>query len=86
MLLFWGVGGIWAPPNQLKKVHKGPQVGGMYGPMSKPKKKPLTKSLGLNLFFFMLLFCGSGDHLGTPKLTEIGPQTPASGRDVWLNV
>jgi hypothetical protein len=30
-LLFWG---IWACPNGPKKVLKGPQVGGMYGPMS----------------------------------------------------
>jgi hypothetical protein len=30
-LLFWGV---WAPPNGSKKVHKSPQVDGMYGPMS----------------------------------------------------
>jgi hypothetical protein len=35
--------------------------------------------------FFMLLFWGGG-HLGTPKLTEIGPQSPKSRRDVWLNV
>jgi hypothetical protein len=31
---------IWAAPNGHKKVHKGPQVGRMYGPMSKIKNKP----------------------------------------------
>jgi hypothetical protein len=39
-LLFWG---IWAPPNGPKKVLKSPQVGGMYVPMLRLEKKPLTK-------------------------------------------
>jgi hypothetical protein len=38
---------IWAPPNEPKKINKGLQVGRMYGPISKLKKKPITKSLGL---------------------------------------
>jgi hypothetical protein len=42
--VFWGA--IWAPPNQPKKVNKGPQVGSLYGPMSKLKNKPLAKPLG----------------------------------------
>ena len=42
-VLFWG---IWAPLNGPKKVLKGLQVGVMYGPMSKLKKKPLNKSIG----------------------------------------
>jgi hypothetical protein len=42
-MLFWG---IWATPNGIKKLLKGPQVGVMYGPMSKLKKKPLNKSIG----------------------------------------
>jgi hypothetical protein len=37
---------VWATPNGPRKVHKGPQVGGMYGLMSKNKNKPLTKALG----------------------------------------
>jgi hypothetical protein len=40
--LFLLFGAIWAPPNVLEKVDKGPQVGGMYGPMSKVKNKPHT--------------------------------------------
>jgi hypothetical protein len=39
-------GGIWAPPNGRKKVHKGLQVGQIYVSMSKLKNKPLTESLG----------------------------------------
>jgi hypothetical protein len=35
-------GAIWA----LKKINKGPQVGGMFGPMSELKNNPLTKSFG----------------------------------------
>jgi hypothetical protein len=31
---------IWAPPNGPKKVHKGPQVGGMYGTMSELENRP----------------------------------------------
>jgi hypothetical protein len=34
------------PQMDLKKVDKGLQMGGMYGPMSKLRNKPLTKSLG----------------------------------------
>jgi hypothetical protein len=41
--VFFHFGAIWAPPYGLKKVSKGPQVGGKYGPRSKLKKKPLTK-------------------------------------------
>jgi hypothetical protein len=37
---------VWAPPNGPRKVHKGPQVGGVYGRMSKNENKPLTKALG----------------------------------------
>jgi hypothetical protein len=37
---------IWARPNGPKKVPKGLQVGGMYGPMFKLKNKPLIKLLG----------------------------------------
>jgi hypothetical protein len=36
---------IWAPSNVPKKVHEGPQVGGMYDPMPALEKRPLTKSL-----------------------------------------
>jgi hypothetical protein len=36
---------IGAPPNGLKKIHKGWKVGRMYGVMSELKNKPLTKSL-----------------------------------------
>jgi hypothetical protein len=42
MLFFCYVGAIWAPPSGAKKILKGLQVGGMYGPMS---AKLLTKSL-----------------------------------------
>jgi hypothetical protein len=42
-MLFWG---IWAPKNGPKKVLKGPQVSGMYAPMSKLENKPLIKSVG----------------------------------------
>jgi hypothetical protein len=31
---------ICAPPDGHKKVHKHPQAGGIYGPMSKIKNKP----------------------------------------------
>jgi hypothetical protein len=44
--LFYHFGAIWEAPNGPKKVLKGPQVGGMYDPMSKLKNKPLTKSIG----------------------------------------
>jgi hypothetical protein len=37
---------IWASPNGSKKVHKGLQINGMYGPMSKHRNRPLSKSLG----------------------------------------
>jgi hypothetical protein len=40
---------IWGPfghPSKPQKIHKGLQVGGMYGLMSKLENKPLTKSLG----------------------------------------
>jgi hypothetical protein len=37
---------IWAHQNGLKKVHKGPQMSGVYDPMSKFENYPLTKSLG----------------------------------------
>jgi hypothetical protein len=39
--VFYHFGAIWAPPNGPKKERKGPQVGGMYDPMSKHKNKPL---------------------------------------------
>jgi hypothetical protein len=42
-MLFWG---IWAPPNEPKKVLEGPQAGKKYVPMFKFENKPLTKSLG----------------------------------------
>jgi hypothetical protein len=45
--VFFHVGAIWAPQNGLKKVLKGPHLGGTYGPMCKLKNKPLTKLLGL---------------------------------------
>jgi hypothetical protein len=45
-MLFFYLGAVWAPPNGPKKVAKGPQVGGRYGPMSKLKNKPQTKLLG----------------------------------------
>jgi hypothetical protein len=37
---------IWAAPIGPKKVDKGPQVNGMYGPMSKLNYELLTKSFG----------------------------------------
>jgi hypothetical protein len=37
---------IWAPSNGPKMVDKGPQVGGMYGLMTKLKNESLTQSLG----------------------------------------
>ena len=46
MLFFVNVGPLGHPQMDKKKVDKGLQVGGMYGPMSKLKDKPLTKSLG----------------------------------------
>ena len=36
---------IGAPPNGPREVPKGPQVGGMYGPMSKNENKPQPKPL-----------------------------------------
>jgi hypothetical protein len=42
-ILVWG---IWACPIGPKKVLEGPQVGGMYVPMSKLENRPLAKSLG----------------------------------------
>jgi hypothetical protein len=42
-MLFWGILGHFGP----KKIQKGLQLGGMFGPMSELKNKPLTKSLGL---------------------------------------
>jgi hypothetical protein len=68
---------IWAPPNRPKKVAKGSQVGGRYGPTSKLNNKHLTKLLGP--FFlgdmvrnnqktgFYAVFCSCEGHLGTPK-------------------
>jgi hypothetical protein len=44
MLFFFHFGAIWAPLNGPKKVLKGLLVGGTYGPISKLKNKPLTKS------------------------------------------
>jgi hypothetical protein len=41
--LFWS---IWASPKETKLVHRGPQVGKMYGPMFKLRTKLLIKSLG----------------------------------------
>jgi hypothetical protein len=38
------INSIGAPQNEPKKAHKGPQVGGMYGPKYKARNKPLTKS------------------------------------------
>jgi hypothetical protein len=38
---------ILGNPNGPKKACKGPQLDRMYGPMSKFKDKPLTRSLGL---------------------------------------
>jgi hypothetical protein len=40
--VFVHFGAIWAP----KKICKGPQLGGMFGPLSELEIKPLTKSLG----------------------------------------
>jgi hypothetical protein len=37
---------ICGPQNGPKMLHKGSQMGKMYGPMFKLKNKPLTKSLG----------------------------------------
>jgi len=37
---------IWALSNGPKKVLRGLQVGGMYGPISELENRPLTKSLG----------------------------------------
>jgi hypothetical protein len=37
---------IGAPPNGIKKAHKDPQVGEIYGPKYKLRNKPLTRSLG----------------------------------------
>jgi hypothetical protein len=45
-IVFYAFFGHLGPLNGPKKIHKGPQVGGMYGPMSKLKNKPLTKALG----------------------------------------
>jgi hypothetical protein len=45
-VFFGAIWGFLGTPDGLKKVDKGPQVGGIYGPMSKLKNKPLTKSLG----------------------------------------
>jgi hypothetical protein len=43
---FCHFGFIWAPQNGPKKIYKGLQVGGMYGPLYKLKDRPLNKSLG----------------------------------------
>jgi hypothetical protein len=63
----------------------------MYGPMSKPENKPLTKLLGP--FFkdkwseknrkkvFKLGFFGKGGPFGHPKSTKKGPQRFVSGWD-----
>jgi hypothetical protein len=40
------LGAVWVAQSGPKKVPKGPQVGGTYGPMSKLKSKHLTKFLG----------------------------------------
>jgi hypothetical protein len=72
-MLFWG---IWAPPNGPKNVYKGPQMGGMHGPISCLENKALTKSIDSfcrrkgpkqpeNSFFYTVL-----GHLGTPKWTD----------------
>ena len=42
----YAVLGHLGTPNWSQKVHNGPQVGGMYVPMSKLKNKPLNKSIG----------------------------------------
>jgi hypothetical protein len=44
--VFSHFGAIWAPPDGPKKVLKGPQVGGRFGPMSKLRNMPVTKLLG----------------------------------------
>jgi hypothetical protein len=44
--VFGHFGAIGAFPNGSKKVHKGLQVDGMYGPISKHRNRPLSKSLG----------------------------------------
>jgi hypothetical protein len=64
----------------------------MYGPMSKHKNKPVTKSLGsffqekwskttrkqVSLLFFTIL--------GDPQTDQMDRQRRASGRDVWPNI
>jgi hypothetical protein len=49
-IVFYAVWGIWEPPNGTKKILKGPQVDGMYGPMSYLENKALTKSIRLFLY------------------------------------
>jgi hypothetical protein len=46
LLYLFPFGANWEPLNGPKKVHKDPQVGGMYVPMSWFENKPKTKSLG----------------------------------------
>jgi hypothetical protein len=43
---FLGGGGQFGDAQMPENVHKGPQVSGMYVPMSKLENKPLTKSIG----------------------------------------
>ena len=42
-ILFFGLFGVALMP---QNVHKDPQVGGMYFPISKLENNPLTKSIG----------------------------------------
>jgi hypothetical protein len=90
---FWA---IWALPFGPKKVPKGPQVGELYGPMSKLNNKPLIKLSGPFLKeklsettrkqVFMLFFLSFWGHLGTFKWTQKGIQSSASAQGIWSNV
>jgi hypothetical protein len=83
---------VRARPNGNKRELKGPQFGGMYGPMSNLENKPLTKSLGP---FFQekwlkttreYFVCGLFLSFGYPHMDQKGTQRPASEWDVWFNV
>jgi hypothetical protein len=77
---------ICTPSNGPKRIQTGPQLGGTYGPMSKLKKKPLTKSLGpffrrngpkqSEVRFFMLFWAISG-LLRHPQLDPKKYRKPA---------
>jgi hypothetical protein len=94
-IVFDVVFGNWGTQNGPKKVNIGPQVGGMYGPMSELKNKPLTKS-GCPIFQekwskttkeqdFYAVFGHLGAIWAPPKRPK-GMQRTVIGQDIWPNV